>query len=194
MGFPGIDKEHAEVQEFFADTADGGAVVDLSCGSGLMTRRLVASGRYSRVLGLDYSEAMLQETRQRFDEELIATDALTLVRADAGALPLASGSVDAVHAGAALHCWPRLEESLGEVARALKPGGCFFATTFFEGAMPGQAAQQRQPGSGQMRMFKDEGELVGLLLGAGFDGATLDVRREGRACAIIRARKTPCPE
>ena len=74
-------------------------VVDLSCGSGLMTRRLCASGRYRRglgqtltlalalaltrtltrtrtlnltltltltrrVLGLDYSEAMLRETRR----------------------------------------------------------------------------------------------------------------------------------
>ena len=94
-----------------------------------------------------------------------------------------------MHAGAALHCWPRLEQSLCEVARALRPGGRFFATTFFEGAMPGQFAQQRQPGSGQMRMFKDETELVELLLCAGFDAATLDVRREGRACAIIRARR-----
>lgn len=187
MGFPGIDKEHAEATEFFADVADGGTVVDLSCGSGLMSRRLVASGRYKRVLAMDYSEAMLRETRDRFDEERISRDSLTLVRADAGALPLASGGADAVHAGAALHCWPRLEESLGEVARALKPGGRFFATTFFEGAMPGQAAQMRQPASGQMRLFKDEGELERLLVEAGFDQGTLSIRREGRACAVIRA-------
>jgi len=31
---------------------------------------------------------------------------LALVRADVSRLPFASGSVDAVHAGAALHCWP----------------------------------------------------------------------------------------
>lgn len=29
-----------------------------------------------------------------------------LVRADISRLPIATGSVDAVHAGAALHCWP----------------------------------------------------------------------------------------
>lgn len=28
------------------------------------------------------------------------------MRADVSRLPFASGSVDAVHAGAALHCWP----------------------------------------------------------------------------------------
>lgn len=31
---------------------------------------------------------------------------LVLVRADIARLPFLSGSVDAVHAGAALHCWP----------------------------------------------------------------------------------------
>ena len=85
-GFPGIDKEFAEAAEFFAPCADGGVVVDLSCGSGLMTRRLCRSGRYRRVLGLDYSEAMLGETSRRFDAEGAPRDALTLVRADAARL------------------------------------------------------------------------------------------------------------
>ena len=31
---------------------------------------------------------------------------ITLVRADISRLPFATSSVDAVHAGAALHCWP----------------------------------------------------------------------------------------
>lgn len=31
---------------------------------------------------------------------------VALVRADVSRLPFSSGSVDAVHAGAALHCWP----------------------------------------------------------------------------------------
>ena len=104
-GFPGIDREFAEASEFFAPCADGGCVVDLSCGSGLMTRRLCSSGRYRRVLGLDYSEAMLRETSRRFDAEGAPRAALTLVRADAAQLPLRSGAVDALHAGAALHCW-----------------------------------------------------------------------------------------
>jgi hypothetical protein len=31
---------------------------------------------------------------------------LILVRADIARLPFVSGSLDAVHAGAAIHCWP----------------------------------------------------------------------------------------
>merc|ERR1719409_1043644 len=67
-GFPGIEAEFAEVSEFFAP-ARGGIVVDMSCGSGLMTRRLVKSGAYARVFALDYSESMLRETARRAREE-----------------------------------------------------------------------------------------------------------------------------
>ena len=45
-GFPGIDVEFEEVKSFFAE-AEGGVVVDMSCGSGLMTRRL-ATCDYAR--------------------------------------------------------------------------------------------------------------------------------------------------
>lgn len=187
-GFPGIDKEFAELSAFFAGAGDGSTVVDLSCGSGLMCRRLVKSGRYGRVLALDYSEEMLRQTWSRFDQEAIPTTTLTLVRADAGALPLRTGGVDGLHAGAALHCWPELEQSLAEVKRVLRPdGGRFFATTFFEGAVPGQRAQGQQPGVGSMRFFRDERELEHLLVEAGFEAEKVEVRREGRACAVIRA-------
>lgn len=45
-------------------------------------------------------------------------------------LPLKTESLHGVHAGAALHCWSKLEDSLSEVYRVLKPGKGFFATTF----------------------------------------------------------------
>ena len=112
------------------------------------------------------------------------------MRADAAQLPLCSGAVDAVHAGAALHCWPRLEQSLAEVYRALKPGGRFYATTFFAGALGagggGGAASGMVRG---MRFFDDAAELEALLAQAGFAPEGVHVRREGRGCAVIRAEK-----
>ena len=83
-----------------------------------MTRRLVKSGAYARVFALDYSESMLRETARRAREENVL-ESLELCRADVAALPLASASVDAMHAGAAMHCWPRLEEGLREIRRVL---------------------------------------------------------------------------
>lgn len=188
-GFPGIDTEFEEVQEFFAPVATGGVVVDMSCGSGLMTRRLLKSGKYKRLLALDYSEAMLTETARRVREEQIDRASLTLCRADVANLPLQPGSIDAMHAGAAMHCWPQLEEGLQQIAQSLKPGGRFFATTFLQGAYGAQ--MPRQTGGGSFRFFDDEQELVELCVAAGFPREGVSVRREGRGCAIIRAELLP---
>ena len=184
-GFPGIEKEFEEVQDFFAPVATSGTVVDMSCGSGLMTRRLLRSGAYERVLALDYSESMLLETARRVREEKIASERLTLCRADVAALPLAPASIDALHAGAAMHCWPKLEEGLVQIRQALKPGGRFFATTFLQGAYGNGMPQQSGVGGASFRFFADEDELTKLCVEAGFVDVT--VRREGRGCAVIRA-------
>lgn len=182
-GFPGIDQEFKEVQAYFAPVA-GGVVVDLSCGSGLMTRRLVTSGDYARVLALDYSESMLTETARRVKEESVPLDRLQLVRADVAALPLQPGTVDAIHAGAAMHCWPQLDEGLKEIRAALKPGkGRFFATTFLQGAYGNPVPET---GGNAFRFFT-EPELTELLVKAGFPPAGIEVRREGAGCAVIKA-------
>ncbi|KAL0315468.1 UNVERIFIED_CONTAM: putative methyltransferase, chloroplastic, partial [Sesamum radiatum] len=105
-GFPGPDEEFNMAQEYFKP-AEGGVLVDVSCGSGLFSRKFAKSGAYSRVVALDFSENML---RQCYDfiknDDAILSSNLALVRADVSRLPFPSGSVDAVHAGAALHCWP----------------------------------------------------------------------------------------
>ncbi|KAJ6759088.1 METHYLTRANSFERASE-LIKE [Salix koriyanagi] len=41
---------------------------------------------------------------------------LGLVRADVSRLPFASGSVDAVHAGAAMHCWPSPSNAVSDLS------------------------------------------------------------------------------
>jgi len=98
-GFPGIEKEFAEVSDFFSPSASGGVVVDMSCGSGLMYRRLLKSRKYARVIACDYSEAMLKETRRRSIQEGLPRADLELCRCDVAQLPIRDGAVDAMHAG-----------------------------------------------------------------------------------------------
>lgn len=45
-------------------------LMDLSCGSGLFTRRFVKSNQFQGVIAADYSETMLQQTRQLFNQDL----------------------------------------------------------------------------------------------------------------------------
>ena len=47
-------------QKYFK-SAEGGILVDVSCGSGLFSRKFAKSGTYSKVIALDFSENMLRQ-------------------------------------------------------------------------------------------------------------------------------------
>ena len=129
-GFPGPDREFQSAMEFFKPVA-GEAIMDLSCGSGLFTRRFLASGQFTTVVAVDYSEAMLTQTRQFIDRMDTSFEAsLLMVRGDVGRLPFPTGSFKAIFAGAAIHCWPNPAIALTEISRVLSPGGVFVLTTF----------------------------------------------------------------
>mmetsp|Transcript_44723 Transcript_44723/g.83525 ORF Transcript_44723/g.83525 Transcript_44723/m.83525 type:complete len:440 (+) Transcript_44723:75-1394(+) len=139
-GFPGPDEEFRLAQEFLREGAGllGDTLLDASCGSGLFSRRFAASGDYSTVVALDFSESMLRQVDD-FAKKEIGADyaeagtgktALKLVRADIARLPFESQSLGGVHAGAAIHCWPNPELAMAEISRVLRPGGVFVLTTF----------------------------------------------------------------
>ena len=132
-GRPRIDEELEAIQGHLAP-ARGGAVLDLSCGPGVIGRRLWRCGAYREVYGLDLSRPMLEQCLAHCRAE--GVDGLRLVRGDVGNLPFADGSLAGVHAGAALHLWPSPPDALAEVQRALRPGGVLVATTFVRARRP----------------------------------------------------------
>eukprot|EP00667_Euglena_gracilis_P010769 EG_transcript_10965 len=139
-GFPGPEEEFQKAMDWLRPVAKGKVILDLSCGSGLFTRRFVASGEFAKVFALDYSENMLRQTRQGFDADAelsrkAAAADLELVRADVARLPFPSDSLPAIHAGAAIHCWPSPTLAMTEVTRVLAPGGRAVLSTFL---VPGQ--------------------------------------------------------
>ncbi|GAA4882669.1 class I SAM-dependent methyltransferase [Kitasatospora terrestris] len=93
-------------------------VLDLACGTGIVTRRLRRPGR--TVIGVDRSPGMLAAAAQRLPGGL--------VRADATRLPLVRGSVDAVVTVWLLHLLPDPLPVLAEAARVLHPGGVLVTT------------------------------------------------------------------
>lgn len=109
-GFPGADEEFELAREYFAPVIEkkrDSVVVDMSCATGLFTRRLTKSNEYSRVIACDYSDSMLTEARRRIraDPEIASSSTkLDLVRCDVAKIPMKTDSIDAFHAGAAMHC------------------------------------------------------------------------------------------
>ncbi|XP_022147083.1 uncharacterized methyltransferase At1g78140, chloroplastic [Momordica charantia] len=130
LGFPGPETEFELIRTFMTPIL-GGNIIDASCGSGLFSRIFAKSGLFSSVVALDYSENMLKQCYEFIQqEENFPRENLVLIRADIARLPFASNSVDAVHAGAALHCWPSPSAAVAEISRILRPGGVFVASTF----------------------------------------------------------------
>jgi ubiquinone/menaquinone biosynthesis C-methylase UbiE len=162
--------------------------------TGLFTRRFVQSNEYTRVIGCDYSTAMLLEARSRMTREvgiqLNGKTRLDLVRCDVAQIPMQNSSVDALHAGAAMHCWPDVDAGLGEIHRVLKTGGRYFATTFlsryFRFANNADTGVQQQA----FQYFESLEQIKNLLIQAGFQKDLINVTLLGEACIIIKAEKS----
>lgn len=97
-----------------------GRILDLGCGTGRLSQRLIASGR--DVVMLDASEAMLGRAR------LVANAPAVL--GDAFALPFAPGSFDAVVALRVAFHFAEFNTLLRSAAPLLRPGGRFVFDTY----------------------------------------------------------------
>jgi trans-aconitate methyltransferase len=93
----------------------GERILDLGCGDGVLTEKIVASG--AAVVAVDAAPDMVAAARARgLDARVVPGQSLAFER-----------EFDAVFSNAALH-WMRPQEAvLAGVARALKPGGRFVA-------------------------------------------------------------------
>jgi SAM-dependent methyltransferase len=106
-----------------AGIAAGMTVLDVCCGTGLVTA--AAAGRGARAVGLDFSSAMLNEARRAYPQ-------LQFDAGDAEALPYADQSFDAVVSNFGVHHVPDPGKAIAEAFRVLCPGGRVAATTWAE--------------------------------------------------------------
>jgi SAM-dependent methyltransferase len=184
------EREAARIERWLAP-ARGGDVIDLSCGPGLIGRRLARSGGFRRVFGADLSGAMLDVCARECAREAAP---MVLVRADVGRLPFASGSIAGIHAGAALHMWPDPAAAVAEAGRVLAPGGVFVASTFIHRhAGPGRALASLAMATLERRMAVrvfELSELRGYCHDAGL--ADVDARPRGN-WVWLRAVRSDAP-
>jgi 2-polyprenyl-3-methyl-5-hydroxy-6-metoxy-1,4-benzoquinol methylase len=121
VGLYDLDNPGGEDHEFYralTDRISAHSVVDLGCGTGLLTRSLTRPGRI--VIGIDPSRTMLDYARRQPGSESV-----TWIRGLASALAPA-GTVDLVlcTGNAFMHFSPQeLPGALASVAAALRPGG-----------------------------------------------------------------------
>ncbi len=99
------------------------SLLDVACGTGIVTRRLAAARDGMRVTGVDLAPAMARQAAARLPG--------AVVLADSRRLPFRDGRFDAVSSVWLLHLAPSGEDVrtiVGEVARVLRPGGVYVTT------------------------------------------------------------------
>lgn len=92
----------------------GDRVLDACCGTGDLA--IEAERRGGRVVGLDFSERMLERARRK-------SPTIEWVRGDALALPFRDGDFDAATVGFGVRNLEDLARGLAEFGRVLRPGG-----------------------------------------------------------------------
>jgi len=97
-----------------------GAVLELACGTGVVTRHLRASlPGTARLMATDFNPGMLEISQ----DQLSAVDGIEFQVADGTDLPFEDASFDAIVCQFGIMFFPDKAQGYGEAMRVLKPGG-----------------------------------------------------------------------
>jgi len=184
LGLP-FEREYALVLGA-AQPGEAADVLDLACGSGIYSRPLARAIPRGRVVGLDLSPAMLRHALRLAAREHVAN--VSFVRGDAQRLPFPAERFDLVNCCGALHLFPDTRGALGEIARVLRPGGCFTASVVRRRESGTLARTLRALGVASF----GERDLEALLRGAGF--CDVRVHHARSVWLVVSARKRAAAE
>jgi arsenite methyltransferase len=109
-----------------AEIPKGATVLDLGCGAGLDS--LIAArraGRSGRVIGIDFSDTMLERARKAAREAAVPN--ATFEHADAEQLPLDDACIDVAIVNGIFNLNPAREFVFSELARVLRHGGVAYS-------------------------------------------------------------------
>ena len=162
----------------------GDAVLDLACGTGLVTRRAaMQAGAEGRVVGLDLNPGMLAVARSLGDPTGASVAPIEWREGSALALPCADGEFDVVLCQQGIQFFPDLGLAASEMARVAAPGArlavSFWAElgeqTYFQVQIAGLRRRLGPAVDGLAGAFRLDPMLVcDALTAAGFEDATAE--------------------
>jgi malonyl-CoA O-methyltransferase len=101
-------------------------IIDIGCGTGILTMRLAHTFSQGKMLGIDIAAGMIKCAHNNF----IGVKNLNFHCADADHLPLADKAADLIFSNLMLQWSPDLKTTLIEFWRVLKPEGSLIFTIF----------------------------------------------------------------
>jgi malonyl-CoA O-methyltransferase len=172
-------------------TVEALRIADIGAGTGLLTEKLLARYPDADLFAVDLSEAMLQISKTRLQTERFTALkplnkllpkfnqklGVTLINADAFALPFADGSLDMITSNLMLQWCDDLDAVFQEFRRVLRPEGLLMFTTFGPDTLKElrQAWQMADAESEHVNNFIDMHDIGDALIRAGFGQPVMDV-------------------
>ncbi|HET8738343.1 MAG TPA: methyltransferase domain-containing protein [Acidimicrobiia bacterium] len=118
----GADPQQRAMRMVFLDSIpfpDGSTVLEVGCGTGVLTRQLAAHPSVAEVVGVDLAGSLLERAR----ELSVDHPQIEYLEGDARDLPVDDDDFDVVVFDSTLSHVPDVDKALTETARVLRPGG-----------------------------------------------------------------------
>ena len=133
----GMNSGHAKVADWgLAHLESVGTapsdVVDIGCGGGRNVGELLRRYPSARVTAIDHSPLSVEKTRE-YNKAMVSAGRCVVQKGDVSALAFDAESFDIATAFETIYFWPELKECFAEVARILRPGGCFMIVNELDG-------------------------------------------------------------
>jgi len=162
----------------FAKMKPGDTVVDLGSGAGndaFVARQVV--GDTGRVIGLDMTEAMIQQaTLNAIKLNFMNVD---FVLGDIEEMPLDDNIADVVVSNCVLNLVPDKEKAFSETLRILKPGGHFsISDVVISGDLPDAIKEDAEMYAGCVAGAIDKNDYLGIVKNTGFINITVQKQKE----------------
>ena len=183
----GMNSGHAKMADWgfghLPEIAPKGAV-DLGCGGGRNAGELMKKYPEAHVTAIDYSELSVEKAKA-YNRDMIDAGRCTVRQGDVSDLRLPPESFDLATAFETVYFWPGLEKCFRQVAKVLRPGGCFLICNESDGT---DATGLKYEKIIEGMKTHTAGEIESALKAAGFSEVTGD-HHPSRPWIAILARK-----
>ncbi len=157
----------------FAKMKEGDTVIDLGSGAGndaFIARKIV--GEKGRVLGIDFTEAMIKKARA--NAEKLNFNNVEFRLGDIDDMPVTSNYADVIVSNCVLNLVPNKHKVISEIFRVLKPGGHFsISDIVLEGALPAKWKEVAELYAGCVSGAVQKQVYLEMINEAGFKNITL---------------------
>lgn len=162
----------------FAKLKEGDTVVDLGSGAGndsFVARKAV--GEKGKVIGVDFSEAMLQKART--NAEKLKLNNVEFRLGDIDNLPIGGDSVNVILSNCVLNLVPNKPKVFSEIFRVLKQGGHFsISDIVLNGTLPEKIQKAAEFYAGCVSGAIQKDDYLSLIHSAGFSNITLQKEKQ----------------